>query len=258
MWMPDGLSTKARIGVLTPHLDPVPETELQVMAPAGVTIHTARVPLGMVDTKGNIVPKIGPDVAKAFSEPPAIDHAVKLLEPLNLAAIIYAFTSSSYLLGVEGDERLEARLSDLGGGVPIIIQSIALVTALRVLGIKKIALIHPPWFTSELDNLGAAYFTNAEFKVVFHGTANLRADFGDISPDKIYDWIKSNIPDDIDSVVIGGGGFRAIGVINKLESVLGKPVITANQASLWHALYTSGVEFEVTGYGILFEANKQP
>ncbi len=69
MWMPDGLSTKARFGVLTPHLDPVPETELQVMAPAGVTIHAARVPLGMVDAKGNIVPQIGPDAAKAFSEP---------------------------------------------------------------------------------------------------------------------------------------------------------------------------------------------
>ena len=33
MWMPDGLATVAKIGVLTPHLDPVSETELQVMAP---------------------------------------------------------------------------------------------------------------------------------------------------------------------------------------------------------------------------------
>ncbi len=109
--MLDGLSTKARIGVLTPHLVPVPETELKVIAPAAVTIHAARVPPGVVDTKGNMVP--------------------------------------------------------------------------------------------------------------------------------------SNIPDDVEWGVIGGGGFRTIGVINKLESVLGKPVITANQAGLWHALYTSGFKFEI-------------
>ena len=258
MWMPDGLSTKARIGLLTPHLDPVPETELQVMAPTGVTIHVARVPLGMVDTNGNIVPEIGPDVAKAFSEPPAIDNAVKLLEPLNLAAIIYAFTSSSYIMGIEGDEQLKARLSVLGRGIPIIIQTIALVAALRALEIKKIALIHPPWYTSELDNLGAVYFTQAGFEVVFHASANLSEDYGDIPPDKIFDWIKSNIPIDVDSIVIGGGGFRAIGIINELESVLGKPVITANQASLWHALAVSDVDFEIPSYGMLFGAKNKP
>ena len=65
--MPDGLSTKARIGVLTPHLVPVPETELKVMAPAAVTIHAARVPPGVVDTKGNIVPaNIPDDVERRF------------------------------------------------------------------------------------------------------------------------------------------------------------------------------------------------
>jgi maleate isomerase len=256
MWMPDGFSTKARFGVLTPHLDPVPETELQVMAPAGVTIHSARVPLGMVDAKGNIVPQIGPEAAKAFSEPPEIDHAIKSLEPLNPTAIIYAFTSSSYIKGIEGDDQLTVRLSDLSGGIPIIIQSIALLSALRALDIKKIALIHPPWFTPELDNLGATYFNQAGFEVVIHDTPKLRADYGDIPPDKIYDWVKLNIPTDVEAIVIGGGGFRAIGVINELESVLGKPVITANQASLWQALVASGVEFEITGYGKIFEIKK--
>ena len=258
MWLPDGTSTVARIGLLTPHLDPVPETELQVMAPTGVTIHAARVPLGMVDADGNIVPEIGPEVAKAFSESPAIDHAVKLLQPLNLSAIVYAFTSSSYLLGAEGDEKLEARLSDLSGGVPIIIQSTALTAALRSLEIEKIALIHPPWFTSELDNLGATYFELAGFEVAFHDSPSLRSDYGDIPPDMIFNWISSNIPSDVDSVVIAGGGFRAIGIIRELESVLGKPVVTANQASLWYALDKSGVEFKVSDYGMLFESKNKP
>ena len=55
-------------------------------------------------------------MAKAFSEPPAVDQAVKLLAPLNPNAIVYAFTSSSYILGVESDELLKARLSNHAGG----------------------------------------------------------------------------------------------------------------------------------------------
>src|ERR1051325_8267594 len=38
-WKPDGAGLLARIGVLTPTLDPVPESEMWAMAPPGVSIH---------------------------------------------------------------------------------------------------------------------------------------------------------------------------------------------------------------------------
>ncbi len=103
MWQPDGAGSRARIGVLTPHLDPVPESEFQALAPDGVSIHAARVPLGMVGPDGEIIPRIDPDIARAFSQPPAVDHAAALLSALAPSAVVYAFTSSSYLLGPEGD-----------------------------------------------------------------------------------------------------------------------------------------------------------
>src|SRR5215207_2739375 len=43
-WRPDGVGSVARIGVLTPDFDPVPESEMAAMAPHGVSIHAARVP----------------------------------------------------------------------------------------------------------------------------------------------------------------------------------------------------------------------
>ncbi len=70
MWQPDGAGARARIGVLTPHLDPVPESEFQALAPEGVSIHAARVPLGMVGPDGEIIPRVDPDIARAFSQPP--------------------------------------------------------------------------------------------------------------------------------------------------------------------------------------------
>ncbi len=53
MWRPDGAGSSARIGVLTPHMDGVPESEFNAMAPSGVSIHTARVPLGIVGPDGS-------------------------------------------------------------------------------------------------------------------------------------------------------------------------------------------------------------
>ena len=69
-WMPDGSGTRARIGVLTPHMDAVPESEFQALAPAGVSIHSARVPLGMVGSDGEIIPHVDAEIAKAFADPP--------------------------------------------------------------------------------------------------------------------------------------------------------------------------------------------
>jgi hypothetical protein len=43
IWQPDGSGWRARIGVLTPHFDPVPESEFWTMAPEGVSVHAARV-----------------------------------------------------------------------------------------------------------------------------------------------------------------------------------------------------------------------
>lgn len=253
MWQPDGAGSRARIGVLTPHLDPVPESEFQTLAPEGVSIHAARVPLGMVGPDGEIIPHVGPDIARAFSQPPAVDDAAALLSALAPGAIVYAFTSSSYILGSKADARLRERLEERTNGIPVVIQSTALVTALRALRAERIALIHPPWFSSELDALGAGYFENEDISVVYFGAARLRSDYGDIRPEQIFDWAKTHTPDSADALVIGGGGFRAIGAIEALEAALGRPVLSANQAAFWCALRISEIDDPLDNYGQIFK-----
>jgi maleate isomerase len=253
MWKPDGRGSKGRIAVLTPHLDPVPESEFSAMAPPGVSIHTARVPLGMIGPDGEITASIGPEVARAFSEPPHVDNAVSSLVALEPGAIIYAFTSSSYILGANADQRLKERLEGRALGVPVVVQTQALATAASVLGGKNIALVHPPWYTAELDLLGAKYFEALGIRVLRHGSADLRDTYGEIDPEQIFSWVKQEAPDEADLIVIGGGGFRAIGVIEALEVELSRPVITANQAAFWLALGKLGIEIPIDGYGQLFE-----
>ncbi len=251
--MPDGAGIRARIGVLTPHLDAVPESEFQALAPEGVSIHAARVPLGMVGPDGEIIPHVDADIAKAFAEPPAVDNAASLLSAVSPGAIVYAFTSSSYILGPDEDAILKKRLEQCTKSIPVIVQSEALVVALRTLNAKRILLVHPPWYSDELDALGANYFENCGFEILGHGQAKLTDDYEDMTPDLVFDWVTTHTPENTDAVVIGGGGFRATGVINAIEKKLNLPVLSANQASFWLALRTSGIEDKLDNYGRIFE-----
>jgi maleate isomerase len=253
MWRPDGAGWRARIGVLTPHIDTVPESEFQAMALPGVSIHAARVPLGIVGDGGTIIPQVGQELARSFSEAPHVDAAAALLAAAPLHAIVYAFTSSSYLLGADGDTALKVRLQKSTRSIPVVIATAAACTALRAVGARRIAIIHPPWFTPDLDRSGAAYFEHQGFEVVHHGPAPLRSDYGDVHAEKIYDWTRRNVPASAEVVFIGGSGFRAIGAVEALEEDLDIPVLTANQATFWHALRLAGVHASVSGYGRLFE-----
>lgn len=132
------------------------------------------------------------------------------------------------------------------------IQSRALVTALRSLGADHISLIHPPWFSDALDKLGAEYFREQGIGVAAHGQARLREDYGDMTPEQVFDWVTAHTPDGADDAVIAGGGFRAIGAISAIEAFLDKPVLSANQASFWLALRLSGCDAGPQGYGRLF------
>ena len=55
---PDGWEVGCRIGVLVPHADVGPESELRAMAPAGVGIFAARVPFGAMRAGGQMDPTI--------------------------------------------------------------------------------------------------------------------------------------------------------------------------------------------------------
>jgi maleate isomerase len=258
MWQPDGAGWRARIGVLTPHADPVPESEFEAMAPSGLSIHGARVPLGLVGPDGRIDPQVGPDAARAFSQPPYVDEAAALLAAAPLHAIVYAFTSSSYLLGADADAALKARLEERTAGIPVVTSTSAACLALRAIGAQRIALVHPPWFPAEFDRLGAAYFQSQGFQVVHHGPAPLRDGVGGVYPAQLYDWVRRSVPDSAKAVFIGGNGFRAVGAIAALEEDLGRPVLSANQAALWQALRVAGVRASAGPYGRLFQETLPP
>jgi maleate isomerase len=249
-WQPDGLGYRARIGLLTPNDDAVPESEFWMLAPEGVSVHVSRVLL--LDTR-------------TYSDPPHPDNAIALLTALPMQAIVLAFTTTSYILGPDGEQALKARLEKRSNGIPVLLTGSAAVAAFRALRAQRIALIHPPWFADDENQLGVAYFRNQGFDVVYASQMELRglpiakpADplrkFTELYPPELYEFARKHVPAGAEAVFFGGNGFRAIGVIAALEEELGVPVLTGNQVAFWYALREAGVHAAVTGYGRVFKA----
>jgi maleate isomerase len=252
MWQPDGWSARARIGILMPHFDLGPEAEFEAMAPEDVTIHSTRVRIGVTMPRSTLDARIALEPVQAFAEPPEIDNAAELLAAAPLHAIAYGFFSSSYLLGIDGDRALKARLEKRTNGIPVVIPGLAASLALRALHVHRLALVDPPWFSVDLNRMGAIYFSRQQIEVVYAAPAALTSSQHDQNPSRLYEWVRAHMPANADAVLIGGNGFRAVGAIEALEEDLGRPVLTANQVAFWNALRYAGVRMPVTHYGRLF------
>jgi maleate isomerase len=253
-WKRDGWEASVRIGVLTPHADVGPESELQAMAPPGVAIHATRVPFGAMAAGSIMDPTIPLAPVRAFAEPPQVDDAAELLAAAPLNAIAYGFTSSAYVIGMEGEAEMIARLERRTRGIPVVATCRAAVEGLRVLGARRIALIDPPWFDTELNGLGARYYESAGFEVVYSAPCGLASDQTKIAPAELHAWVSEQVSTtDAEGIVLGGNGFRAVGAIAALEEDLGRSMVTANQVLLWAALrMTDADPGSVGDYGRLF------
>ncbi|MCK4438234.1 maleate cis-trans isomerase, partial [Candidatus Bathyarchaeota archaeon] len=67
---------------------------------------------------------------------------------------------------------------------------------------------------------------------------------------EVVEELAGDVAEGADVIFISCTNLPAVGLIEKLEEELGRPVVTSNQASLWAALRDSGVK-GITGYGEL-------
>jgi maleate isomerase len=131
-------------------------------------------------------------------------------------------------------------------------------------------VILPPWFDEAFALRSRTYLKERQFDAVGHLIHKPEPKWRALRHDELYrafmhieqrtdilfDQIVTACPSSADAVLIAGTGFRCVGIINSLEKVLARPVITANQASLWRCLAHLGFSHEVQGYGRLFGVDK--
>jgi maleate isomerase len=239
-WQPDGRGARGRLGVLTPDFDPVPESEITVIVPEGVTVHASRV--------------VWNRQARSFAEPPHVDTAVERLAELGPQAILFGFASSSYMITRAEEEALVARLSKIAPRSTILLPTLAAVGALRTLSVRRIAIMHPPWFSSEVNAAGEAYFRGHGLDVISCTRMTPARTFTEVPPTEVFERARALVPPAAEALLISGNGLRAVGAIGRLEAALDRPVLTANQVLAWAALSRLGLGGEVTRYGRVFQA----
>lgn len=149
-------------------------------------------------------------------------------------------------------------LNNIQMAFPSSCQHLRQLPGFRALETERIALIHAPFFTDDFDQKGVAYFQERGFEIVHvsHLMPPIQVphpNTGSVaSPAEIYEWVRSHVPSSAQAVFIGGNALRAIGVIAALEEDLRRPILTANQVSLWYALRRAGAEVRVDDYGQVF------
>jgi maleate isomerase len=253
LFRPDGWNRTIRIGAVVPHADVGPEAELQAMVTDDITVHGSRLYFSAMRAGGEMDEKIPHDPVALFAQPPFVDEAVESLAASPLDALCLAFTSSAYKHGPESERALIERLRPRVRGIPITSTCLSAERALAKLDISRLAVVNPPWFDADLDQLGANYFEQAGFNVVHHAPCGLPSGQKYITPQNLYEWIARVVTESgADAVFVGGNGQRAVGIIEAVEQTLGVAMTTGNQVILWDALRLIKTDAGIKGYGRLF------
>ena len=227
-----------RIGLLAPSSSTTQEVEYRHILPADITLHTARLVLRTVDPNATI------------SIVEEIEQESRKLADADVDVIVLAATAPSSRKGLGYDRELIQRMTD-ASGKPATTASTALMQALEVLGARKI-VIAAPW-SDEVNGIAAAFIEASGVHVLAHRAlghvANL--EIGLLDETTAFELGCAVDQPDADAVMLACGNWRTQGIVDRLESTLGKPVVTTNQVTLWGALRTLGHTEAVPGWGKL-------
>ena len=238
-------STQKRIGVIYPS-DGVLDHEFWRCVPLGVSVHVTRV------LSSAAMDRSLPESTRhtMMAENSDLDDAAGTFSLINASAVAYACTAASFTRGVGYDRDIIDRI-EAGSGAQATTTSTAAVAALQALGVKKLAVAAP--YEDEVCERLRMFMSDSGFDVVSLKNLGLSGmDIGEVPDDQVHTLGVEAMSDDADGLFISCTGFRTIDVIDRLEQELGRPVVSANQATIWHALRIGGIDARLDGLGRLY------
>lgn len=261
-WRP-AVGWRARLGILVIDKDTVPEVEFQAMAPAGVTVHTARFASPRQHGSGSY----GADPAKTIVESPDIAQGLDYLGRIGLDAITLCFVTGSFFGGLGFDDEFARQAGAKAHGCRVGTAAGAVRAGLVATGVRRPFLVAPPWFNDLIAEHALRYFRAAGFDPAGLVRYDLGGQWRGAEPwqvwdgngqqqvrsDELYRQVRELVPSGADGIAVLGNGLLAVDAVAPLEADLGVPVVTSNQAALWQCLRGSGVSGSPAGYGRLFD-----
>lgn len=218
-----------RIGVLLPSSSSAQEMDIGRALPKDITLHVARMRLNNVDAESTL---------RVVQE---IEAESQKLADVDVDVIIFPATAPSSRNGPGYDQELIKRIS-AASGKPATTASTALLEALQVLAVKRIAL-GAPWSASVNRTVAAFLEANGVEVLAQEALGFVRnLEIGLLDPQTALDVGRRVDRPEADAVMLACGNWTTFAIIDQLERDLGKPVLTTNQVSLWHAFKIMGAK----------------
>lgn len=166
-----------------------------------------------------------------------VERAARELATARPNVILMAGTAGAFNGGLNFDAQLSQRIK-LASGVIGTTTMTAVLDALRAMKLRRIAVATS--YIESVDEALVAVLIGSGIEVIkIKGMGILKSiDMGDIEPEETYRFARDVFESaaDADGYLISCGNLRTLEAITPLERDLKKPVITSNQAGLWHAL----------------------
>lgn len=237
------IEKKHRIGLLVPSSNSTQEPEFIQMLPPSVSLHVTRLTLSRIDPEStvNIVAELEKESHKLA------DAAVDI--------VVLAATAPSTRMGKGYDAQLIKRMED-ASGKPATTAATAMLDAFAAYGVRRVALA-AAW--SETTNKWVADFLEAHGIEVLSQIAMgvvSNNEVGRLHPDTAFEHGRKADRKEADAVFLACGNWWTASIVERLEQAVGKPVLTTNNMTVWHALKKIGVQESVSGYGRLLREMK--
>lgn len=237
---------RARIGFLVPPGNPTVEPEMMELAPPGVSLHFTR-----MNAEGPAGTHTGQE-ERNLSQVASIPACVKLLSMVSPRVIVMAHTATSYTLGQQREAELVAEMEAVSGA-RFITAFESVLKATAHFGARRIAYATP--YSAEMTSLGKQHLEKCNVKVVNSGHLENVRNIYEENSERAYAIARQVDHPDAEMIFLSGVGMPTLDALEPLERDLGKPVISAASAMMWHALKTAGVSCNVEGYGRLLRGD---
>ncbi len=234
----DNIAAHGRIGLIALATDFNSEQDLRRMYPDGVEMFTNRVLNANPVTMQNLRNMAG-DISRA---------AAGILPDIQLDAMIYGCTSGTVANGVDSIEKM---IQQNNPGVPVTNPVSAALAAFEHFSARRISILTP--YTREVNDEIASHFSDNGIEVLNIAGFGYDSDLEmtGISPDAIADAATDVCREDADLLFVSCTAIRTTLAIDRIEKAIGRPVVSSNQALVWHSLKLIGYTGNITGFGSL-------
>lgn len=159
---------------------------------------------------------------------------VRAVSPLVTA---YACTAGSFVKGMAGEAALVAAMRAAGAPAAVTTSG-SMLAALKHLGLSRVATVTP--YTTDLSIGLTSYLMEAGVEVVATSGLGLTSQIWAVPYEETINLVRATDVPEAEAIVISCTNLPTYDLITKLEAELHKPVVTANQVTMWAALRVAG------------------